>query len=146
VARGAELVILFADVAGSTRLYEKLGDGRARMVVSGAVGVMSDVTRRHSGQVIKTIGDEVMSIFRSADQAADAAAEMQDAIGTSTARQEHPLAIRVGFHHGPAATPSTSPPMSRDRPSRDRSWSAAPHASACRIVGSPRRDRWRASA
>jgi adenylate cyclase len=101
VARGAELVILFADVAGSTRLYEKLGDGRARMVVSGAVGVMSDVTRRHSGQVIKTIGDEVMSIFRSADQAADAAAEMQDAIGTSTARQEHPLAIRVGFHHGP---------------------------------------------
>ncbi len=101
MARGAELVILFADVAGSTRLYEKLGDGRARMLVSGAVGVMSDVTRRHSGQVIKTIGDEVMSIFRSADQAADAAAEMQDAIGASTASQEHPLAIRVGFHHGP---------------------------------------------
>jgi class 3 adenylate cyclase len=101
VARGAELVILFADVAGSTRLYEKLGDGRARMLVSGAVGVMSDVTRRHSGQVIKTIGDEVMSIFRSVDHAADAAAEMQDAIGTSTASQEHPLAIRVGFHHGP---------------------------------------------
>jgi len=101
VARGAELVILFADIAGSTRLYEKLGDGRARTVVSGAVGVMSDVTRRHSGQVVKTIGDEVMSIFRSADHAADAAAEMQDAIGTSTAQQEHPLAIRVGFHHGP---------------------------------------------
>jgi class 3 adenylate cyclase len=100
VARGAELVILFADIAGSTRLYERLGDGRARMVVSGAVSVMSDVTRRHSGQVVKTIGDEVMSIFRSADQAADAAAEMHDAVSTSSASQE-PLAIRVGFHHGP---------------------------------------------
>ncbi len=100
MARGAELVILFADIAGSTRLYERLGDGRARMVVSGAVSVMSDVTRRHSGQVVKTIGDEVMSIFRSADQAADAAAEMHDAVSTSSASQE-PLAIRVGFHHGP---------------------------------------------
>jgi len=100
VARGAELVILFADIAGSTRLYEKLGDGRARMVVSGAVGIMSDVTRRHSGQVVKTIGDEVMSVFRSADHAATAAAEMQDAVGASGVSQDHTLAIRVGFHQG----------------------------------------------
>jgi class 3 adenylate cyclase len=100
VARGAELVILFADIAGSTRLYEKLGDQRARMVVSGAVGVMSDVTRRHSGQVVKTIGDEVMTVFRSADNAATAAAEMQDAISASGVSQDITLAIRVGFHHG----------------------------------------------
>lgn len=100
MARGAELVILFADIAGSTRLYEKLGDQRARMVVSGAVGVMSDVTRRHSGQVVKTIGDEVMTVFRSADNAATAAAEMQDAITTSGINQDITLAIRVGFHHG----------------------------------------------
>ncbi len=100
MARGAELVILFADIAGSTRLYEKLGDQRARMVVSGAVGVMSDVTRRHSGQVVKTIGDEVMTVFRSADNAATAAAEMQDAISASGVSQDITLAIRVGFHHG----------------------------------------------
>jgi adenylate cyclase len=101
VARGAELVILFADIAGSTRLYEKLGDGRARMVVAGAVGVMTDVTRRHTGQVVKTIGDEVMSVFRNADHAANAAVAMQDAISTSGMNQDHTLAIRVGFHHGP---------------------------------------------
>jgi adenylate cyclase len=100
VARGAELVILFADIAGSTRLYERLGDERARMVVAGAVGIMTDVTRRHSGQVVKTIGDEVMSVFRNADHAATAAAEMQDAIGTSGVHHDDPLAIRVGFHHG----------------------------------------------
>ena len=101
MARGAELVILFADIAGSTRLYEKLGDGRARMVVSGAVGVMSDVTRRHSGQVVKTIGDEVMSVFRSADHAADRRG--RDAgRGRRQRRQpgHTPLAIRVGFHQG----------------------------------------------
>jgi len=101
VARGAELFIVFADSAGSTRLYEKLGDGRARMVVSGAVGVMTDVTRRNQGQVVKTIGDEVMSVFRSADHAATAAAAMQDAISTSAVNHDVTLAIRVGFHHGP---------------------------------------------
>ncbi len=101
MARGAELVILFADIAGSTRLYEKLGDGRARMIVSGAVGIMSDLTRRNSGQVVKTIGDEVMSVFRHADHAANAAAAMHDAISNSGVNHDHPLAIRVGFHHGP---------------------------------------------
>jgi class 3 adenylate cyclase len=100
VARGAELVILFADIAGSTRLYERLGDSRARMVIAGAVGIMSDITRRHSGQVVKTIGDEVMSVFRCVDHAATAAAEMQDAVSASGVDQDHPLAIRVGFHHG----------------------------------------------
>jgi len=92
--------MLFADIAGSTRLYERLGDGRARMVVAGAVGIMTDVTRRHSGQVIKTIGDEVMSVFRGADHAADAAAAMQEAISSSGVKHEQALAIRVGFHYG----------------------------------------------
>jgi adenylate cyclase len=56
----------------------------------------------HGGRVVKTIGDEAMAVFASADKAAQAAAEMQARIS------EHPpvggarLAIRVGFHLGPA--------------------------------------------
>jgi class 3 adenylate cyclase len=101
VARGAELAILFADIAGSTRLYERLGDGRARRLVARAVGAMTDVTERHEGRVVKTIGDEVMSLFPSADHAANAAVEMQDAMVSVGADDNVDVAIRVGFHQGP---------------------------------------------
>ncbi len=101
MARGAELAILFADIAGSTRLYERLGDGRARAVIARAVGIMADVTRQHAGRVVKTIGDEVMSLFDTADLAAAAAADMQDAISNEGTQADYTLAIRVGFHLGP---------------------------------------------
>jgi class 3 adenylate cyclase len=67
------LVILFADISGSTRLYELLGDVRARERTSRCISILTEVTRRHRGTVIKTIGDEVMSTFPSADAAVQAA-------------------------------------------------------------------------
>jgi adenylate cyclase len=101
MARGAELVILFADVAGSTRLYEALGDAQARVIVARTVGIMTEATQRHAGRVVKTIGDEVMSLFRTGDHAASAAAEMQDAVTAHGIGYDHALAVRVGFHYGP---------------------------------------------
>jgi len=101
MARGTELIILFADIAGSTRLYETLGDARARVTVASCVEVMTDVTRRQAGQVVKTIGDEVMSLFRHADDAAAAAVAMQEAISGDGIALASPVSIRVGFHHGP---------------------------------------------
>lgn len=102
MARGTELAILFADVCGSTRLYESLGDTKARAAIARCVAVMSETTSRHGGTVIKTIGDEVMSTFNTADEAAQAAAEMQETISDATIADGKPLAIRVGFHYGPA--------------------------------------------
>lgn len=102
MARGTELAILFADVCGSTRLYETLGDAKARTAIARCVAVMSATTTRHGGTVIKTIGDEVMSTFTTADDAAQAAADMQESITDATVTEGKPLAIRVGFHYGPA--------------------------------------------
>lgn len=102
MARGTELAILFADVCGSTRLYETLGDVKARTTIARCVAVMSATTTRHGGTVIKTIGDEVMSTFTTADDAAQAAAEMQETITDATIAEGKSLAIRVGFHYGPA--------------------------------------------
>ena len=57
----------------------------------------------HDGRVIKTIGDEMMAVFPLADQAAQAAAAMQARIAERAVRRRHAaLAIRVGFHFGPA--------------------------------------------
>ncbi len=101
VPREAQLAVLFADVSGSTALYDTLGDVRARSIVARCIAVMTDATQRHGGTLVKTIGDEVMTTFPDAAAAAEAACEMQDEITGQMVVEGRPLAIRVGFHFGP---------------------------------------------
>jgi len=98
-----EVAVLFADVVGSTRLYEVLGDRQARDTIMVCVEVMRGATERNRGSVIKTIGDEILAIFPTADDAVNAAAEMQHDIGTHPGLlvQGHQVAIRIGCHYGP---------------------------------------------
>ena len=100
----AQLAVLFADVSGSTQLYETLGDMRARTAVGGCVAVMTEVLQRHGGTLVKTIGDEVMATFPDATAAAEAACDMQDGISGQMVVEGRPLTIRVGFHFGPVLT------------------------------------------
>ena len=57
------LTILFADVSGSTRLFETRGDEAARRIVANVLLALAEVSARHGGRVIKTIGDEIMCTF-----------------------------------------------------------------------------------
>lgn len=98
-----EVAVLFADVVGSTRLYELLGDNRARELILTCIEVMRDATERNRGTVIKTIGDEILAIFPTADDAVNAAGEMQEDIGARPELlvQGQHVAIRIGCHFGP---------------------------------------------
>ena len=98
-----ELAIVFADVVGSTRLYEQLGDKRASETVGLCIKLMRVATEEHRGTVIKTMGDEVMATFASADDALTAAAEMQRSIAEEPllSMPEGHVAIRIGCHFGP---------------------------------------------
>ena len=98
-----ELAILFADVVGSTQLYEVLGDARAREMVGVCVEIMRGATEQHDGTVIKTMGDEVMATFTTANDAIDAASDMQRAIARHPLLQNETkhVAIRIGCHYGP---------------------------------------------
>jgi len=98
-----EVAVLFADVVGSTRLYELLGDNRARELIQLCVEVMRNATERNRGSVIKTIGDEILAIFPTTDDALNAASEMQQDIGARPELhvQGHHVAIRIGCHFGP---------------------------------------------
>ena len=69
---------MFADIAGSTKLYDTLGDQAARAKVAASIDTMSEITTQNSGTVIKTIGDEVMCTFPTAEDAGTAAWEMQE--------------------------------------------------------------------
>jgi adenylate cyclase len=103
MGKDIELAILFADVVGSTRLYELMGDLRARDMVAICIDVMRSATEQRQGTVIKTMGDEVMSTFPSADEALNAAAQMQQQISSHAQLKVdgQPVSIRIGCHFGP---------------------------------------------
>ena len=103
MANEIEVAILFADVVGSTKLYEQLGDVRARDMVGTCVEVMRSATDHHHGTVIKTMGDEIMATFANADDALDAGAQMQREITHHPGLKvnDHAVAIRIGCNFGP---------------------------------------------
>jgi len=100
------LAIVFADISGSTRLYEILGDVAARTKVAECLEMLTAVINQHKGTVIKTIGDEIMCTFPTAEDAANSACEMhemlEDDVTEQTAAGPISLTIRVGMHYGPA--------------------------------------------
>ena len=97
-----QLAILFADVCGSTKLYDTIGDVKARETVAQCVSIMTASTEKVGGTLIKTIGDEVMVTFKTADDACTAAQEMQEMITNGLVVEGRSVAIRIGFHYGPA--------------------------------------------
>ena len=102
MARDLEVAILFADVVGSTQMYDKFGDTKASETVALCLDVMKDATHQYNGTVIKTIGDEVMSTFASVDEAMGAAVMMQGRITADNKKDDRiPVSIRIGCHYGP---------------------------------------------
>ena len=94
--------ILFADVSGSTSLYEKLGDQRALAAIESVLTELRKSILLQDGRVIKTIGDEVMAVFSTADGAMQASCDMQNRVAALPQTDGVRLAIRIGFHFGPA--------------------------------------------
>ena len=75
-----KLAILFADISGSTALYAKHGDGAARQMVAACINIMAVSINAYLGRLIKTIGDEIMCTFPTAEAALHAACAMQAAV------------------------------------------------------------------
>ena len=96
------ITILFADIAGSTKLFETRGDVEARALTLQVLNALTQITIRHSGTVIKTIGDEIMCTFPGPSNALHASVDMQRRVAGDVAWARDHLAIRIGLHHGEA--------------------------------------------
>ena len=94
--------ILFADVSGSTRLFEQKGDVEARRLIASVLNALTTVCNSHGGKVIKTIGDEIMCTFRGALQGVLAACDMQRKMARDIDFVRDNLGVRIGLHHGEA--------------------------------------------
>lgn len=96
------LVIMFADVVGSTQLYETLGDAKAQAGISACISTMSDLITNSGGNGIRIIGDEIMCRFRNADKAVDTAIAIHSQLADEdTQFAGLNLTMRIGIHYGP---------------------------------------------
>ena len=93
--------VLFAEVVGAMRLYDTTDHGRASAAIDRCLKALREHTRSAGGQVVKTIGDEVMAAFPSPDAAANAATRMQSTVDTLAPVSNTRLALRVGLQAGP---------------------------------------------
>ena len=80
MTRISERTVLFADLRGSTALYETLGNAEATSVVTHCVSAMTGPIKAHDGVVVKTLGDGLMAVFDDPLPATQAAMLMHDVL------------------------------------------------------------------
>jgi adenylate cyclase len=97
------LAFLFTDLAGSTALYERVGETRAYRLVQEHFRLLDRAVVACRGAVVKTIGDAVMAVFPTGQDALAAAVEIQHSIlGLEGEGHVDPSRlVRVGVHEGP---------------------------------------------
>lgn len=76
----AERTVLFADLRGSTSLFETLGNAEATSVVTHCVNAVMRPVSDTGGRVVKTLGDGLMAVFETPVAAAQAANLMHDVL------------------------------------------------------------------
>ena len=91
---GRSLAVLFADVAGSSALYERLGDAEALRAVERCLNRVERAAASYGGRLIKTIGDGAMIVFDSAETGLLGACEMQQRVGDLPPVSGVKLAVR----------------------------------------------------
>ena len=78
MTRISDRTVLFADLRGSTALYETLGNAEATSVVTHCVNAVAQAVTAQHGDVVKTLGDGLMAVFDDAAPAILAAIRMQE--------------------------------------------------------------------
>lgn len=76
----SDLTVLFADLRGSTALFETLGNAEATSVVTHCIGALSKTVADVGGHVVKTLGDGLMAVFPTPSLAMLSAAAMHDVL------------------------------------------------------------------
>ena len=104
-----ERTVLFADLRGSTAMYETLGNTDATAVVTQSIALLAQIVALHEGRVIKTLGDGLMAMFVSAAKSVTAADEMHESLerigtpgagGANPRARMVPLRLQVGLARG----------------------------------------------
>lgn len=95
-----EFVVAFADIAGSTNLYETVGDAQAKTLITGLQSRIAEIVEQQGGLVQDIVGDEVMFRFADVDQSVLCAFRIQETAENYSHETGNPLSVRIGLHYG----------------------------------------------
>jgi class 3 adenylate cyclase len=97
-----DLTFLFTDLQDSTAMYDRMGDVFAFDLVRLHFDTLTEVARRHRGEIVKTIGDALMARFWNPADAVQAALEMFERLERFNRANATRLVLKVGIHRGDA--------------------------------------------
>ena len=102
--RISSVTLLFTDIAGSTAMYENMGNAAAYTAVRDHFDLLFRSVETHGGFVIKTIGDAVMASFRTNDNALACALDAQrEFYALNEGREDaYRIDVKFGLHRGSA--------------------------------------------
>lgn len=127
ISQQRKLFVMFADIAGSSQLFERLGDTEAMHAIERCLKRMSRSIESYRGRTVQIVGDEMLAAFESAEDACQAAIDMQQRVADLPPVSGLKLTIRIGLHCG----------MVTDD---DGGLSGEVVTNTARIVGAARRD------
>lgn len=98
----AKLTVVFADLTGSTGVFETLGNVKATQAITRLTQWIGQVCEAHDGHVVKYMGDGVLILFKQSRNAVDAVTELQQVHQTRIRKWPEPLKMRlqVGIARG----------------------------------------------
>ena len=98
----AEVTVVFADLTGSTGVFEALGNAKATQAITRLTDWLGKVCTARNGQVVKTLGDGVLMVFAKSTDAVEAVTDMQRAHTERIKNWPHNLKmhLQVGMAKG----------------------------------------------
>jgi adenylate cyclase len=91
----ASTTVVFADLTGSTGVFETLGNAKATKAITKLTQWIGQVCEAHGGRVVKTLGDGVLALFPDGPGALDAVVTMQRVHTERLETWPEPLRMRL---------------------------------------------------
>lgn len=94
--------ILFTDIEGSTKYWDRHGDIKGRLLIDRHNRLLFPVIHIYGGRIVKTIGDAIMAAFKQPEDAIYAAVGIQQILEQERDRDRRRfrLHVRIGIHTG----------------------------------------------
>ena len=96
------VVICFTDIVDSTQLLSRIGDEAFDEVRRRHFEALERQVDAHGGEVVKSLGDGLMTAFGSASDAVSAGVAMQRAVHAASRSETEAVSVRVGISAGDA--------------------------------------------
>jgi adenylate cyclase len=93
--------VLFADVSGTSKLSDTLGDPGTQYAIDLCVKLLTALAEQHGGRVVRANDEEVVAVFDEVSPAGTAARDIHTAMLEMAPYDKVRLGARIGMHFGP---------------------------------------------